>query len=187
MDVISFSTKFGLRLDLQGEEHEPILDDLVRKDTTDATVAFDLRGVKYLGYSYAKPTIRKILKRRNRGEYGERRLFLVSQIDDLFLEGIRAALREEKLVMHVAPSPPDIGRDGQLIGRATQALNETFEVLLRHAPITTGELANYLDTYPQNAKNRIDRLLEMGIVAREKVQSSTGGYEWLNRVLPETR
>jgi Fic family protein len=184
MNVINFSKNFGSRLDLQGEEHGPILEDLVRETAAEAIVAFDLRGIKYLGYSYAKPTVRKILKRRNRGEYGERRLFLISQIDDLFLEGIHAALKEEKLIMHVSPSPSGLGRDGRLIGKATQALNETFDVLLRRAPITTGGLANCLDISPQNAKNRIDRLLEMGIVAREKVQSSTGGYEWLNRVLP---
>lgn len=185
VDMISFSDQFGPRLDLQGEEHAPLLHDRVCATPPDALVAFDLRGVRYLGYSYAKPTIRKALKQRNRGEYAGRRLLLISDLDDLFLEGTDAALKEEKLFMYVAPTPEAVGSKGQLVGRATRTLTETFDILLKESPITTGQLAELLNTSPQNAKNRIDRLVEMGAVTRQKVQSPTGGYEWLNRILPE--
>lgn len=181
--MIVFSEDFGDRLDLQGEEDGPKLDAKIRDAAPDALVVFNLHGVKYLGYSYSKPTIRKALERRNRGEYGGRRLVVISELDDQFLEGLSAALRERKLIMYAAPSSEAIGREGKLIGRESDVLSETFKALLRKAPVTTGTLSQYLNTSPQNVKNRIDRLEKMGIVEREKIKSETGGYEWLNRIV----
>lgn len=183
MVVIDFLNTFGARLDLQGEDDALILDERIRRTPNDALIAFRLQGVEYLGYSYAKPTIREALKERNAGTYGERRFFLISEVDESFLEGIHAALREEGLFMYVSPSQEAVGSKGRLIGKATDALSETFEVLLQLGPSTTGEIASAIDTSPQNAKNRIDRLSAMGVVDREKVKSPSGGEEWLNRIV----
>lgn len=166
----------------QGDEDEHVVERKINATPTDAVVFFDLRGKEYVGYSYAKPTIRKQLIRRNNGEYGERRFVLVAPLSNDFLDGVSHALEEEKLLMYAVEDPDDFGRAGSLVGAKSDALRETFTILLQRAPISTGDLATMLDTTPQNAKNRIDRLVDLGIVIRSKEVSRTGGYEWINRI-----
>jgi hypothetical protein len=181
-------TKISLRelastdlLDRQGEEHAIILDQVIRGTAPDAVLALDLRGVQYLGYSYAKRAIRETVLRRNEGVYGNRRIILISEKDEEFLEGVNAALSDEGLFMLVTPEEHSL-RESWLIGDVPTYLQETFQLLRQSAPVPTGTLARLLDQTPQNTKNRVDRLVEMGLVRREKQVSPTGGLEWVNWV-----
>lgn len=180
---LNFRDIYGLsRLDNQGEEHWPRLDMLIREQPGTSLVAFDLRGLEYLGYSYAKPTIRRVLLQRNKGEYGERRMFLVADQGPKFLDGIEAALREKELFMLVAPSLDRPVEAGWLIGLIPDYVRATFDVLRSQAPIPTGKLAEAIGQSPQNTKNRLDRLQNMGLLRREKIPSPSGGLEWLNQI-----
>ena len=181
--VLNFAAQFGHHLSMQGEQHLGQLEKLVEQAVPGSIVAFCLQGVEYLGYSYAKSTIRKMHLRALNGKCDKRRFVLVTQRDEMVLDGLDAALKEKKLAMYAAPSPEAIGREGFLLGRTTHALTETFDVLLQQSPVTTGELAGKLNMSPQNTKNRIDRLVGLGLATREKVASESGGYEWLNRVM----
>lgn len=171
-------------------EDFPKIEAAVESTAHNALVVFDLRDVEYLGYSYAKGTIRKLLMRRNRGELGERRLFLLGPTKYSFLEGTERALADQNCFMYMFESPADFARRGVLIGakargnhdRVGNVLEPTFHMLLTKRSVTTGEAATLLDTTPQNMKNRFDRLVEMGIVVRDKATSPTGGHEWSNRI-----
>lgn len=180
---ISFLESFGQdRLDKQGETHRDFLDDRILSMAPDAVVALDLRGVDYLGYSYAKRALREILLRRNEGRYGERRLYIVADQDQDFIDGLEASLRERKMFTMVVPGPDSL-EGAQLVGEVPDYIAETFEAVRRHGPIATGSLAKMIDESPQNTKNRLDRLAEMGLLKREKLPSPTGGLEWINSIL----
>lgn len=180
---ISFLESFGQeRLDKQGEVHRDILDEAIRSLAPDAVVALDLRGVDYLGYSYAKRALREILLRRNEGAYGERKLVVVADQEADFVDGLEAALRERKMFAMVMTGPDSL-EGAHLVGEVPDYIAETFEAVRRHGPIATGSLAKMIDQSPQNTKNRLDRLSEMGLLKREKQPSPTGGLEWINSIL----
>jgi len=183
IERIAFLENFGEeRLDTQGEVHRDFIDDAIRAMPSHATVALDLRGVDYLGYSYSKRALREILFRRNEGAYGERKLFLIADQGMDFIDGLEAALRERKIFALVAPSP-DTLEGAHLVGEVPDYIAETFDIVRRHGPIATGSLAKLIGQSPQNTKNRLDRLAEMGLLKREKQPSPTGGLEWINRIL----
>jgi hypothetical protein len=135
-----------------------------------------------IGKAYSKPTIRKAVQDCMAGAYENRRMYIISEPDEQFLDGLSAALKEERLTVYAVPEEEDIGKRGFLLGAITDAIRETFEVILRWGPLTTGDLAKSLDTSPQNAKNRVDRLVKKKLATREKVPDDTGGKVWLNRI-----
>lgn len=172
------------RLDKPQEDDLGRLDEAVRDQASGAVVALDLRQLEYLGYSFVKQTIRKILRRRNAGEYGERQIVLVAEPDPEFLDGTETALKEKKLFALVVPEPGVLRKDpqaGELLGAAPSYLEETFRTLRDLEEATTGQLARAIDQSVQNTNNRLKRLEEMGLVRREKVSSPSGGREWRNR------
>lgn len=172
------------RLDKPQEDDLGRLDEAVRDQPSGAVVALDLRQLEYLGYSFVKQTIRKILRRRNAGEYGERQIVLVAEPDPEFLDGTETALKEKKLFALVVPEPGVLRKDpqaGELLGAAPSYLEETFRTLRDLEEATTGQLARAIDQSVQNTNNRLKRLEEMGLVRREKVSSPSGGREWRNR------
>lgn len=178
-----FYTRFGRpHLDIQGEEHYPIVNDFIQQLSTDAVVAFDLRGLEYFGYSYAKQTIRRVLRQRNQGEYAQRQFFLVSDQKDDFLDGLTAALREKSMFMLVSPDMEHPFNKGTIVGEIPDYVKATFDVLCQKAPISTGSLAQVIGQSPQNTKKRLDRLYEMGLLRREKIPSPSGGLEWINSI-----
>ncbi len=170
------------RLDRQGDEHFERLERAILGTHRSAVIALDLRELDYIGYSYTKRVLREVLMQRNEGKYDDRRFFIVADQGDEFLEGLEAALLDKKLFMMVTGDIEDL-KEARLIGAVPDYLEETFKILLRVAPIPTGSLAKLLDQSPQNTKNRLDRLFEMGLLRREKEVSPTGGLEWVNWVL----
>lgn len=172
------------RLDKTKDGDLERLDRAVREQPPGSVVALDLRPLEYLGYSFAKRTLRKVLRRRNAGEYDDRQIILVAEQDPEFLDGTETALKEEKLFTLVVPDPDAIRRDqraGQLLGAAPAHLEDTFDALRELEDPTTGELARAINESVQNTNNRLRRLEEMGLVRREKVSSPSGGREWRNR------
>lgn len=180
---LNFQKRYSVsRLDNQGEDHSLFLDQFIREQPNNSIIALDLRGLKYLGYSYAKATIRQVLLRRNAGEYCGRRLFLVADQGQQFLDGINAALSEKELFMLVSSNLEHPTKACFFVGSIPDYVQSTFEVLRSHEPIPTGKLAHLINQSPQNTKKRLDRLHSMGLLRREKVPSPSGGLEWLNYI-----
>lgn len=169
------------RLGRVRDEDFTLLDEAILAKPDDAVIAFDLRDLEYLGYSFVKQTIRKALRRRGAGEYDRRQLIINADQGREFLDGLEAALREQKLFMLVAPGPDTLDQ-GRLVGAVPTYLEDTFSALRDLGEATTGTLARTIGESLQNTKNRLDRLFEMGLLRREKVASPTGGREWKNRV-----
>ena len=178
-----YSDRPDARLDRVRPGDAERLNARIRGASPNSIVVFDLHGLQYLGYSFSKHTLRKALKARNDGAFGERRIMMVTEMDEVFLEGLNDALEQGHILVYVAPNMESLGSTGTLIGAKSEPLRETFQVLLAQAPVSTGTVANALHITPQNAKNRLDRLANMGLIVREKVASETGGHEWINSVL----
>lgn len=172
-----YSDRAG-RLDVFHDGDDRRLRDAVSDAADDAAapVALDLHGLVYLGYSFAKHTVVRLL------HDADGPVVAVGPDDPTFLDGLADALTYGRAALYLAPTPRDVGRSGRAIGATTPTLDETFRVLLRLGPLGTGDLAAELDTSPQNAKNRVDRLVELGLATRLKVSSPSGGMEWLNRL-----
>lgn len=176
-----FYESFNLpHLDTQGEEHWLTVNNFINQLPADTVVALDLRGLGYFGYSYAKQTIRRVLRRRNEGKYAQRQFFLVSDQGEDFLDGLTAALREEGMFMLVSPNAINPLESGQIIGDIQDYIKATFDVICQKSPISTGNLGKIAGQSPQNMKNRLDRLYAMGLLCREKIPSPSGGLEWVN-------
>lgn len=178
-----YNDRTDRRLDRPQDDDFERLKRSILETPENGLVFIDARGLQYLGYSFSKHTIRKaLLSQVGENAFGRRRFALVSALDETFLDGLNDALAQRKLLMYVIEDPDVFGRSGILIGAPHEALRETFNALLGRSPTTTGDLARMLDTTPQNAKNRLDRLEEFGLVVRKKVVSETGGHEWLNYI-----
>lgn len=167
----------------QGEEHLFKISRHVRAQPEGTVVAFDLRDLEYIGYSYAKPTIRTPLRRENGGEYGKRRLILLAERREDFLDGVEAALEEEDMAVLLADSMEDPLGSIEPIGHVKEHLLETFYVVKGAGSATTAQIASKLEESPQNTNNRLRSLDDLGLIRREKVDSESGGKEWQVRVL----
>ena len=186
MRLLDFREAFGSKIlydGTQGEEHLHEISRFIRSQPDGAVVAFDLRDLEYIGYSYAKPTIRTPLRRQNAGEYEDRRIILLAEEKGEFLEGIEAALKEEDMAVLVADSAEDPLGSIEPVGHIKDHLLETFHVVKEVGPATTAQVASRLDQSLQNANNRLRSLDDLGLIRREKVDSASGGKEWQVRVL----
>lgn len=142
-----------------------------------APVALDLRELVYLGYSFSKHTIVRLLQE------APGPVCAVGSDDERFLDGLSDALAHGRTALYLAPSVDAVGISGGIVGAVTPFLAATFGLLLTRGPLGTGELATDLGVSPQNAKSRVDRLLDLRLVSRSKVTSPTGGKEWSNATL----
>jgi len=167
----------------QGEEHLLKIGRHVKAKPEGTVVAFDLRDLEYIGYSYAKPTIRTPLRRQSTGEYGKRRLILLAERREDFLDGVEAALKEKDMAVLLADSTEDPLDGIEPLGHVKDHLLKTFHVVKEVGPATTAQIASDLEESPQNANNRLRSLDDLGLIRREKVDSESGGKEWQVRVL----
>jgi hypothetical protein len=183
VELFSLADRFSETLFArQGQDHWPVYETWADSSPDGSLLGIDLRGAEYVGLSYAKRTILRLVIQRMDGSLGERKLFIVAPAgEDEFLEGLRDALKEHGLFMLVAATEQPLS-DPYLIGDVPAAIEETFDVLKRSAPVTTGSLARLLRQTPQATKNRLDRFDTMGLLKREKIPSPTGGLEWENRI-----
>jgi len=183
---LDFRETFGSTLlydGTEGEEHLHEISRFIRSQPDGTVVAFDLRDLEYIGYSYAKPTIRTPLRRQNAGEHRDRRILLLSEERGEFLEGIEAALKEEEMAALVTDTAEDPLDSIEPLGHVKDHLLETFYVVKESGPATTAQIASKLDQSLQNANNRLRSLDDLGLIRREKVDSASGGKEWQVRVL----
>jgi len=183
ISVLDFRDEFGEAVLYDGGEEDLLaIDRFIRSQPEDAVIAFDLRGLDYVGYSYAKPTIRTPLRRQD-GEYENRRIILLTEETGDFLEGIEAALVEEEMAVLVTDNIDDPLSSIEPIGHVRNHLLETFHVVKQIAPATTAEVASELEQSVQNTNNRLRSLGDLGLIRREKVDSPSGGKVWKVRVL----
>ena len=167
-------------------QHREALLAFIREQADDTWVGLDFRQATYVGYSYAKQTVRVALKEQMAGLLGNRRIVLIGKRpkdDPSFFEGIDIALREADAVVLLTPSP-DIPIEGWgVLGTLPSHLQETFAQLTGLNPISTAAFADILGQSIPNTNNRLKALHQLGLIKREKVLSSTGGYEWKNSVV----
>lgn len=144
-------------------------------------VALDFRGIKFLGYSYAKSTVVRALRLASSGEIEDLRVIAITD-SGLSLEELEVALERFDLALIVLSSGEEEYAEGIIVGKLPEYLRSTWDVLAGLGPSTTAEVAEKIGESLQNTNQRLKRLNTMGLISREKVMSPTGGREWLNKV-----
>ena len=175
---LDFEKKFGDLLIRGGEEALPVIDEYIRACPERCRVAFDLRKLDWIGYSYTKATVRASLRRRASGEYGERKIVLFAPAEADYLEEISDALADGDMAVLALPYPEASFSEGTILGELPDHLRDTLAALEKSGPVTTAALAETIDQSVQNTNHRLRTLDDLGLIQRERVVSPSGGHEF---------
>lgn len=199
MNALSFRTEFGADLkdvDQAEKKDFPAIEQWIRKLPAGTSVTFDLSDIEFIGYSYAKQTIRRCLKDMIEGKYGQRAFILRYAGENHLskLTEVSYALNENNLTMLVST-----GTEGQyaLIGYLTcEGLRESIkekrkkrkllnmlEMIISQKEAFTNDIAKTLGLSLQNCNHLLDELEQVRLIEREKQISPTGGPLYLNRLI----
>ena len=160
----------------------------------DTVGVFDLNGLEFLGYSYAKQTIRRSFKRLLDGHYGIRAIVLRYDGDDyeVLLDGVRAALVEQNLTMWLSVSTQWIplgylstegDKEADKEKRKKAKMKDILNFLEGKGECATNEISSGLGLSLQNANHLLQELADMHLIERRKVSSPTGGPLFVNEMV----
>lgn len=179
MNIINFSQEFRrknqkyLGTTDQGIEDFLVLDRKVMQFPHRSTILLDISGFELFGYSYAKQTIRRMLRRAKSGEYGSRYFALL--VDDKEgAEEVHAALAEDRLALLASTSPTSFYDEYFLVGDLNEVMKKSLEYIIRKKEVTSGVLQRELSLESvQAASNRISRLAAERLVVWEPSENRT--------------
>ena len=160
----------------------------------DSPAVFDLNGVEFLGYSYAKQTIRRSFKRFLDGQYKLSAIVLQYDGDDydVLLDGVRAALAEQNLTMWLLVGDQWIPfgylstdgiKDPDKEKRKKAKMKYILDLLKRTGECATNKISSSLGLSLQNANHLLQELAYMHLIDRRKVSSPTGGPLFVNKMV----
>lgn len=198
MTIIELS-RFGAELKdpaVAEKEHFPVLERQIREFSPKGDVILDFSGVEFIGYAYAKQTIRACFEKLLSGELRARSLLLACDRDDypVFLETVHLALAESRLTTllwlklencltplgYLIYEPPFEGKKEQ---RKKEKMRKILELLIARTQLYTNEIAKNLDLTLQNSNYLLGELERMRLVERIKETSPSGGPLFLNRLI----
>ena len=196
MESVRFS-KFGkdLKFTSQAEQNDyRVLREALKTFQANTVGVFDLNGLEFLGYSYAKQTIRRSLKDLLAGRFKLRTIVLKCDRDDfeVLLDGVRAALAEEYLTMWLSVGTRRIpfgylstegDNEAEKERRKKAKMKDILDLLKRTGECATNEISSRLSLSLQNANHLLQELARMHLIDRRKVSSPTGGPLFVNKVV----
>ena len=196
MGSVRFS-KFGKDLKFFSQvEHSDLrkLEQELARFRPDSPAVFDLNGVEFLGYSYAKQTIRRSFKRFLDGQYKLSAIVLQYDGDDygVRLDGVRAALAEQNLTIWLLVGDQWIPfgylstdgiKDSDKEKRKKAKMKDILDLLKRTGECATNEISSSLGLSLQNANHLLQELAYMHLIDRRKVSSPTGGPLFVNKMV----
>jgi hypothetical protein len=182
----------------KGEKEDfPKLDHWLKAIHRNQPAIFDLNGLEYIGYSYAKQTIRRSLQKLLDGRYNASAILLRYDGDDVKtkLDGISYALFERGMTCILESSAKS---SYQLIGYLTyeesafdtvkdrkkrEKMRAIMELLLKKKELYTNEVAKKLALKLPYCNRLLDELAAMRLLTRVKEASPSGGPIYLNQVM----
>lgn len=182
----------------KGEKKDfPILDTWLRLVQPNHLAILDLNGTEYIGYSYAKQTIRRSIQKLLDGEHTASAIVLRYNADDVKtkLDGISYALFERGMTCILENSSRSLY---QLIGYLTyeesifdtvkdknkrKKMRAIMELLFKKKELYTNEVAKKLDLKLPYCNRLLNDLETMRLIMRIKETSPSGGPIFLNRVV----
>ncbi|GEM_PF-1592605 len=182
----------------KGEKEDfPILDSWLRLVRPNHLAILDLNGTEYIGYSYAKQTIRRSIQKLLDGEHTASAIVLRYNADDVKtkLDGISYALFERGMTCILENSSRS---SYQLIGYLTyeesifdtvkdknkrKKMRAMMELLFKKKKLYTNEVAKKLNLKLPYCNRLLKDLEKMRLITRIKETSPSGGPIFLNRVV----
>ena len=191
--------KFGkdLKFSSQAEQTDfRKLEQELERFPRDTLCVFDLNGIEFLGYSYAKQTIRRSFRRFLDGQYRFRAIVLKYDRDDydVLMDGVRAALAERNLTMWLSVGAQWIPfgylstegiKDADKEKRKKAKMKDILDLLKKTGECATNEISSSLGLSLQNANHLLQELAYMHLIDRRKVSSPTGGPLFVNKMVAE--
>ncbi len=189
--------EFGkdLKFSWQAEREDYVeLNQTLERTPQDTVGVFDLNGLEFLGYSYAKQTIRRSFKRLLAGDYRIKTIVLKYDGDDFeeLLDGVRAALVEQDLTMWLSVRNRWIpfgylstegDNEAEKEKRKKAKMKDILDLLKRNGEYATNEISLRLGLSLQNANHLLQELADMHLIDRRKVSSPTGGPLFVNKMV----
>jgi hypothetical protein len=182
----------------KGEKDDfPKLDAWLKAIRRNQPVIFDLNGLEYIGYSYAKQTIRRSLQKLFDGKYDASAIWLRYDGDDVKtkLDGISYALFERGITCILENAAKS---SYQLIGyliyeesmfdtvkdrNKREKMRAIMELLLKKKELYTNEVAKKLVLKLPYCNRLLDELTAMRLITRVKEASPSGGPIYLNQIM----
>lgn len=182
----------------KGEKEDfPILDSWLRLVQPNHLAILDLNGTEYIGYSYAKQTIRRSIQKLLDGEHNASAIVLRYTADDVKtkLDGISYALFERGMTCILENSSRS---SYQLIGYLTyeesifdtvkdknkrKKMRAMMELFFKKRELYTNEVAKKLNLKLPYCNRLLNDLETMRLIIRIKEVSPSGGPIFLNRVV----
>ena len=175
----------------------PKLDHWLKAIHRNRPVIFDLNGLEYIGYSYAKQTIRRSLQKLLDGKYAISAILLRYDGDDVKtkLDGISYALFERGMTCILENAAKS---SYQLAGYLTyeesvfdtvkdrnkrEKMRAIMELLLKKKELYTNEVAKKLALKLPYCNRLLDELAAMRLITRVKEASPSGGPIYLNQIM----
>lgn len=196
MQTVRFR-EFGedLKFSWQAEQEDYAkLNRSLKRMERDSVGIFDLNGLEFLGYSYAKQTIRRCFRRLLEGDYRIKTIVLKYDRNDYedLLDGVRAGLAEQDLTMWLSVGTKwipfgylstDGEKEAETEKRKKAKMKDILVYLRAKRECATNEISDALDLSLQNANHLLQELAKMRLLERSKVSSPTGGPLFVNRMV----
>lgn len=197
-DIFDVS-RFGTDLkDVMKAEREdfPVLDEWLSARDRSSTVLLDLSRVEFIGYSYAKQTVRRALQKLMDRSYPVSSIVLRYDGEDYKtrLDGLGYALNERRMTCLLQLPRTD---DATLIGylgfqdhafestkdrKKREKMQAVMNNLVQKKALYTNEVAKSLNLKLPYCNRLLDELSGMRLLHRVKETSPTGGPIYLNRL-----
>lgn len=165
----NLGSRVGLRE--EGQRVRPDIEAAIRAVKEKETLLIDFTGIEVMCHSFADEIIAIPLSRLIAGEYGEKRLVVRIDKDELCAD-LEAALNKRGLVLLRLRGNGH--RNWSVLGNLSDELKNTLKVIGEEGPITTGSLADRMDLKLPACSNRVVELGKQRLICRVRVEGERG-------------
>lgn len=176
VDFSRFGERIGTRLD--GKQAQGYVEGIISGLSYGDVLAFDLRKLSLLGYSFADEAIAIVMQRLVANEYGEKYIMIECDNPDI-LEGVESAIQKRELAALVRRTDAS----WHVIGSLKDYQKETLDMIVQKKEIRTPELAEALGISLPGCNNRVAELARLKLIRRERVSNQERGSSYINKSL----
>lgn len=163
-------TRFWTR-DKGTEVRNKFLDEF--QSSEENVLEIDFTGVEIVDFSFASEVIAIPVSRLS-GELSGKHI-IIKGMNKAVEENVCVAVERAQLCVLVVESE----KIWKLIGKCSEALFKTFEMIVNFKKTDTPTLAEKLDTTVSVLNNRLRVLLDLGLVKKEESSAPSGGKQYI--------
>ena len=167
---------------------------LNNREATNKVVYLNANGVKYIGYSYAKQTFRKVISKLLSNGYRFQHICFKYDKEDYkkVFDGLIYALNQKQYSMFLTGSifdkPQIIGYlstsdsfESKKVSRKKKKQKTVLEYIINKKEVFTNDIADAVDLKLPYTNRILKELEEKKLIQRDKEVSPSGGFIYLNK------